>query len=182
MAHVASVEHDEAWCERLRPLLSPNVQLAARPIDAPVDSAASRRASDFFKLPRRTAWPYDTAKTIRRGLEDPRFLAYASHLDEVDPEGEGFDCIIIDGMARRLCTWIALSHLKPDGILIFDNSNRSDYDLAYTLLDQAGFHQIPCWGLPPGASFLSNTSLFIRTLARLPRATFAGNSFGLPEY
>lgn len=181
-AQIESVEHDIEWCERLKPRLAENVRLESRPIDSPYTPYTYEQVTDFFKRPRRTEWRYDEAKVIRRGLEDERFIAYATRLNEIDHEGEGFDFIIVDGMARRLCTWVAVKHLKSDGFLILDNSNRSDYDLAYTILHEEGFHQIPCWGLVPGADFLTNTSFFTRSLKRLPLATFSGNSFHLPEY
>ncbi|WP_050018342.1 hypothetical protein WH8501_16230 [Crocosphaera watsonii WH 8501] len=108
---------------------------------------------------------YDPEKIIRGGLADERFLAYAHHILEI---GELFDFIVIDGMARRLCTFLAVNYLKPTGFIILDNSNRSDYDLAYILLEEAGFRQIPFWGLVPGANFLTCTSFFTRSLELLP--------------
>ena len=96
--------------------------------------------------------------------------------------GEKFDFVVVDGMARRLCTYAAIARVEADGFIVLDNSNRSDYDLAYTLLDEAGFRQIPCWGLVPGADFMTCTSFFTRSFARLPSAAFGGNGFGLPEY
>ncbi|NDY93937.1 hypothetical protein [Ideonella livida] len=186
VARVSAVEHDTAWCERLRPRLSDRVDLCARPLDHPASAAACQRVAPFFARPRRTDWPYDAAKVVRRGLEDARFIAYATRLDEVDPDptaaDRGFDVIVIDGMARRLCTWVALQHLRPGGVLVLDNSNRSDYDLAYTLLAEAGLHHLPLWGLVPGANFHTCTSVFLRSLERLPRGGFQGNRLGLPEY
>lgn len=182
VAQLASVEHDAAWCERLRPRLAAGVDLCARPLDHPASDAARARVAPFFQRQRRTDWPYDAAKVVRRGLDDEHFIAYATRLDEVDADGQGFDLIVVDGMARRLCTWVALQHLRPDGLLVFDNSNRSDYDLAYTLLAEAGLHHLPLWGLVPGANFHTCTSVFTRSLVRWPVGGFAGNRFGLPEY
>jgi len=182
VAEVVSVEHDEAWCELLRPRLSPTVDLCSRPYDHPASTSAHESVAPFFACPRRTAWPYDSEKVVRRGLDDEHFVAYATRLDEVDKEGQGFDIIVVDGMARRLCTWVALKHLRPDGLLIFDNSNRSDYDLAYTLLSEAGMHHIPLWGLVPGADFHTCTSVLTLSLTRFPRGGFLGNRFALPEY
>lgn len=178
-AEVHSVEHDDTWCDQLLPHLKSNVHLEARPIDCPADHEAHVRMAGFFERTRRTHWSYDAEKVVRRGLCDERFVAYADHINVV---GGLFDFIVIDGMARRLCTWASLSHLKADGFVVLDNSNRSDYDLAYTLLAEGGFRQIPCWGLVPGADFLTCTSFFTRAMNRLPTARFSGNSFGLPEY
>jgi len=164
VAEVYSVEHDGQWCERLRPLLKSNAHLETSPIDKSVGEAALASVAAFFERERRSDWPYDATRVIRRGLCDDRFVAYATHIDDV---GGDFDFIVIDGMARRLCTWTALRHLKPDGFIVLDNSNRSDYDLAYIILAEAGFRQIPCWGLVPGADFHTCTSFFTRSLEQL---------------
>lgn len=176
---LVAVEHDTQWCDRLRPRLLPAVQLHAIGADRPVSTQAAARMAPFFARPRRRHWPYDAARVVRRGLADEPFQAYAHQI--ADSGGE-FDFIVVDGMARRLCTFMAIQHVKPDGFIVLDNSNRSDYDLAYALLDEAGFRQIPFWGLVPGADFMTCTSFFTRSMARLPRASFGGNSFGLPEY
>jgi len=179
---VVSVEHDPEWRRVLGPKLPSNVELRQISIDAQPGECAENLTREYFARDRRTDWPYDEEKIIRRGLEDERFIAYAASIAEMDPAHDGFDFVVIDGMARRLCTWTALNQVKRDGFVVFDNSNRSDYDLAYELLDEAGFREIPFWGLAPGASFYTCTSFFTRSISRLPSAAFSGNILGLPEY
>jgi hypothetical protein len=176
---VVAVEHDSQWCEQLRPHLAANATLLQVGIDALPAPAVLERCAPFFALPRRTEWDYDAPRVVRRGLADERFQAYAYAIEEAAGE---FDFVIIDGMARRLCTWIAISRVKQEGFVVLDNSNRSDYDLAFEILSQAGFRQLPFWGLVPGADFHTCTSFFTRSMARIPTANFVGNSFGLPEY
>lgn len=176
---VCAVEHDVQWCERLRPRLQPHVQLQGIGADAPLAPEAQARLAPFFARQRRTQWSYDAQRVVRRGLADEPFQAYAH---QIAVAGGRFDFIVVDGMARRLCTFAAIEHLAHDGFIVLDNSNRSDYDLAFTLLEEAGFRQIPFWGLVPGADFLTCTSFFTRSIARLPLGGFGGNSFGLPEY
>lgn len=176
---VCSVEHDLQWCDRLRPRLKPHADLQTVGAERPVAPEVQALLQPFFARKRRTHWPYDGARIVRRGLADEPFMAYAHQIAQA---GGPFDFVVVDGMARRLCTWMAIRHLKDDGFVVLDNSNRSDYDLAYTLLEEAGFRQIPFWGLVPGADFLTCTSFFTRSIARLPSGAFGGNSFGLPEY
>lgn len=179
---VISVEHDLKWCEDLRPKLPSNVVLREIQIDSEMRQGEEDLTREYFSRERLTDWSYDDARIIRRGLEDERFVAYASCIAEMDPHNDGFDFVVIDGMARRLCVWTAREHVKNDGFVVLDNSNRRDYDLAYELLDEAGFKQIPFWGLVPGADFHTCTSFFTRSLNRLPSAAFRSNALGLPEY
>lgn len=177
-----SIDHDLDWVDRLKPQLANDTKLRHIAIDTPVPPEVRDSVADFFQRPRRRTWPYDEARIIRRGLEDDRFVAYATAIATLTEADELFDFIVIDGMARRLCAWTAVDRLQPDGFIILDNSNRADYDLAYVRLAEMGFRQIPCWGLVPGADFMTNTSFFTRRMDRLPTAHFSDNSLGLRQY
>jgi hypothetical protein len=148
---VVSVEHDLEWVAQLKSQIGANVQLKHISRFAPFASDCDEIIANYRKRMRRTQWPeYDMPKVIRRGLVDDGFERYASTI----MEHEGlFDVIVVDGMARRLCCAFAIQKLTHEGIIILDNSNRRDYDTAYDLLEEAGFRQIPFWGLVPGASF-----------------------------
>ncbi len=174
-----SVEHDPEWAETLGPRLRENVHLVCHSQDEVFPEPWRERTEPFFARPRRTSWTYDSEKIIRRGLADEGFVSYATHIATLNRK---FDFIVIDGMARRLCVFEAVNHLSENGFIVFDNSNRSDYDLAYSILEEQGFVQIPFWGLVPGATFMTCTSFFTKSLRRFPRANHVPNSFGLPEY
>ena len=177
---VVSVEHDEDWCDELRPQLDCNVTLQNIGPSKTCPTAAKPYVERFFTRMRRTYWPeYPEERVVRRGLDDDNFQLYASTI--LEHEGP-FDIVVIDGMARRLCTEFAVSKVSEDGIIILDNSNRRDYDTSYDILEEAGFQQIPFWGLVPGASFLTCTSVFLKSLSRLAPAAHGPNSFDLPEY
>ena len=180
VAAVASVEHDADWVETLRPRLQPHVALRHVGAGAPCDAAHAPVLEAFRTRMRRTAWPdHDADRIVRRGLDDDGFAGYAAAIMDHPP---GFDIVVIDGMARRLCCEFAVARLDPDGVIVLDNSNRSDYDAAFDILAGAGFRQIPFWGLVPGAPFMTCTSVFLRSLSRLAEASYGPNSHGLPEY
>ncbi len=176
---VHSVDSDRAWVDELRPKLAENVVLDLKQADAPAPAESAEIFETYFARPRRTDWPYDRAKVVRRGLDDQGFRGYAAHIQTT---GQTYDFIIIDGMARRLCAEFAVRAIAPGGTIILDNSNRSDYDAAFDILGQAGFRQIPFWGLVAGANFMTCTSMFVNSLDSLPGANHVTNSFGLPEY
>ena len=178
-ALVHSVDHEAEWISEIRPKLGPNVELSLIEQGAAASPDDELVLNRFLKRPRRTVWDYPPDRIVRRGLEDEGFLAYAAHTRKSRLK---YDVIVIDGMARRLCAEFAVEALSERGIIILDNSNRSDYDAAYDILSEAGFFQIPFWGLVPGANFLTCTSVFSRHTAIFPDASFRSNSFGLPEY
>lgn len=177
---VTSVEHDGEWIERIRPQLGVNVRLDHVNQYAPCPEGSGPIIDEYRRRMRRTVWPnYDVQKVIRRGLQDEGFEGYAASIMEHD---EPLDIVVVDGMARRMCCAFAIQKLSPDGIVVLDNSNRRDYDAAYDILEEADFRQIPFWGLVPGASFMTCTSIFVRDISRIPTASFCPNSHGIVEY
>lgn len=75
-----------------------------------------------------------------------------------------FDIVIIDGRDRVNCTKYLLSSraLKEDGIIVFDNSDRIDYNDAYSLLSGKKYKRIDFDGMGPINSYKWRTSLFYR--------------------
>ena len=173
-AKIYSVEHDSQWFHTIKTTLNDNVDLRLVPLDK-TQRPATNASKQFFNRVRKTDWPhYDKDKVTRRGLNDAEFLEYASSILEHSTK---FDVVVIDGMARRLCTELAITRIKDDGIIILDNSNRSDYDAAFNILNEAQFRQIPFYGFVPGQNFQSCTSVFLKSMERLPPASFSPSYF-----
>ena len=180
VASVTSVDHDEARASELLPHLKPNAHLTYINAEKTECESAKKLANQFMLRMRRTNWPdYDDTKVVQRGLDDENYISYAAHALNI---GEKFDFIIIGGMARRLCTEFAVEKLTEDGVIILNNSNRSDYDTAFDILNEAGFKQIPFWGLVPGLPLITCSSFFLRDMDRLASGEHQPDSYKLPAY
>lgn len=73
-----------------------------------------------------------------------------------------FDIIVIDGRSRNLCTFICWKHLNPNGIIIFDNTDRHIYNDAVIFLLSKGFKRIDFYGLIPSLPYKTCTSIFFK--------------------
>lgn len=75
-----------------------------------------------------------------------------------------FDLIVVDGAARgrtRLkCSHAAVSHLRPGGLIILDNSDWLPASARF--LRESGLLQVDMTGLAPGNANTQTTSLFFR--------------------
>jgi hypothetical protein len=75
-----------------------------------------------------------------------------------------FDVIVIDGVdktgVRKRCASQALSHLKPGGLFIVDNSDRLPETCK--MMREAGFLEVDFSGLGPLNVYAETTSLFFR--------------------
>ena len=82
-----------------------------------------------------------------------------------------FDAIVIDGEHRNECARLAISLIRPDGIIIFDNSDRKMYRDGLTHLMNAGWQRLDFFGLIPSYLYRNCTSIFYRNTDFLKPAT-----------
>lgn len=73
-----------------------------------------------------------------------------------------FDVVFVDGRDRENCVKNAIPCLKSEGVLVFDNSDVSDYASVLDFLEGSGFKRLDFWG--PGPINLNTwcTSVFYR--------------------
>lgn len=84
------------------------------------------------------------------------FSRYVHHIDLV---GGMFTLIVIDGRARDACLTVALPHLAPDGIIVFDNTMRRRYRRAIKAADVV---ERSYRGLTPTLPYPDQTSILTR--------------------
>jgi predicted O-methyltransferase YrrM len=113
-AKVYSLEHDIEWAKTTKNLITKykNVKLITIPPDNTVDMFEAE---------------YISNKPGHRGLS---FKNYVNSINDIDAQ---FDLIAIDGRCKSACLKVAISKLKPGGIVLFDDSKRRRYQKA--LLD-----------------------------------------------
>jgi len=110
---VHSVEHDVAWA-------------ASMARDLPANASVT-------PVPAATTKPGGAAAVTSRkpGFAGLDFSEYVGAIDRVDGL---FDVIVIDGRAREACLPRAIGRLSPDGLIVFDNVERSRYRRAIAML------------------------------------------------
>lgn len=86
--------------------------------------------------------------------------AYSRKISEFN---DRFDIVVIDGRDRVNCALNSLGALKPGGVIVFDNSDRIEYETAYRFLAQNGFRKIEFVGLSPIVNLKAETGIFFRT-------------------
>lgn len=158
---VVSVEHDEKWFYILRErnkrfelhLLKEGADRGRHEI---VELIRSFEAQNFC-LPQSTSVYFNKY----HGLENVAFADYAAKLMDF-PKGF-FDVIVVDGMARCLCTFVAAEYISDAGIIILDNADRWQYNAAHQyLIDQKGFNRLDFHGLGPVNTYGWTTSIFFK--------------------
>lgn len=133
---VISLEHDQHWFAKLKAQLTtyPNVQLYFTPTDL-----------------------YSPEKQyISHKMKNVSFRSYVTQIRSFHKQ---YDLIIIDGRARQACLKEALNYLKPNGIILFDNSDRSRYQSA---LEKSGCKIQRFKGLVAGSPLPSESAILRR--------------------
>lgn len=93
-------------------------------------------------------------KVVLRPNDD----TYLQAISEYPP----FDVVVVDGMQRPKATIAALNGLKPDGVMLWDNSEWDEFDQVFPILQANGFKRIPFVGLGPVNRFAWETSVLYR--------------------
>lgn len=154
-ATVVSVEHDRGWAE----------SVAARGAHVVVHERAAPGGDPALLAAFHAAQPDlplspDDAHNLMHGLTNDDFLAYATEITRHDP----FDVVVVDGMARCLTAFLAPRCLRPGGFILFDNSDRWQYNWAFRHLREAGFYRLDFCGPGPVNRIEWCTSIFARDL------------------
>jgi hypothetical protein len=76
--------------------------------------------------------------------------------------GSHYDVVIVDGIDRVNCMRQALGLLTARGVLLLDDSERTEYADGFEELRQAGFRALSFEGLKPNGSELSRSTVFYR--------------------
>ncbi len=130
---VESVEHDPDWTAQMEPHVRRHPNIRLRTI-VPTQSATPDCASE------------------KAGWQGFDFSSYVHAIDNTD----AYDLIVVDGRARSDCLKAALPHLRPGGLIVFDDSYRNRYQTALRGCDLVRFD---ARGLSPGLPYASTTTL-----------------------
>ncbi|MBL8550634.1 MAG: hypothetical protein JNJ73_11675 [Hyphomonadaceae bacterium] len=147
VASVVSVEHDGDWAQETGALSRPPGRAASLTGAEPYLEAIAARG--------------DT-REANGGRPDSDYSAYLAVL--LEQARGAFDIIVIDGVARNTAAAIAADYVRPEGFVVFDNSDRHEYAFGYDVLKEHGFARLDYWGAGPINPYGWCTSIFTRTL------------------
>jgi hypothetical protein len=107
-ADVYSVEHDESFAEIMRRVLvDADIIDTVHLIEAPPTISSEPQ--------------------VRSGRPGEDELDFSGYVDALAQLGGKFDVICVDGRARVACALAAVKYLTPQGILVWDDSQRPRY-------------------------------------------------------
>ena len=83
-------------------------------------------------------------------LENPDYELAALEIAQNLPNFKGFDWVVIDSLKRAKCAKNAIAAIKPDGKILLDDSQRSNYQKIYDDMIAQGFKCQEFSGVAPG--------------------------------
>jgi hypothetical protein len=148
---VFSVEHDPAWYGRVGALLERRGRdnVAIRLVKPEYEeSAAGRDSSD--------------PNAYVSGSGEFQGYSFKTYASDIDSYTDGFfDVILIDGRARPSCFRHSLPKVKPNGYIVWDNTDREHYSRTIrSVSDEFSFLDFP--GPSPYVNFFTRTSAWQR--------------------
>ncbi len=94
---------------------------------------------------------------LQRSLDDE---SYVTALSEQERR---YDIIAVDGRRRAECAMNAVEYLTDHGVIIWDDSEREEYQPGIALLAEKGFKRLDFWGCGAGFLFKACTTVFYRS-------------------
>jgi hypothetical protein len=104
---IISIEHETKWFEKMQSI-----------------SKEYSNITLCLEQPRNLIGEFSTFMSSKKGFENLDFQQYVTAISRLNKK---FDLIVIDGRAREACFEIAINYLNKDGLIVFDNTNRSRY-------------------------------------------------------
>lgn len=89
--------------------------------------------------------------------------AAGDYVEQLAKQEQKFDLIIIDGRDRVACAKNCLGSLSEQGVILFDNTDRENYQEGIDFLIHNGFKKIDFTGIAPVSSIYSQSTIFYRT-------------------
>jgi len=149
--YLRSVEHDSDWYFKVEKQLIELHTQGYHLIPFEDGTIGSNPANPIY---------YKSASTE---LGEVNFKRYASFIDEF--EGNKFDLILIDGMARASCLYHAASHVAENGCIVLDNAEREYYMQNVAFLFE-GWERILLEGYGPILDYQWKTLILINKRKR----------------
>ncbi len=105
-------------------------------------------------------WVENSGQTL--GLQNFQVHQVQSHTmaGSIENFAQKFDIIVVDSADRLTCSKNSISHLKPNGVVIFDNSEREKYAIIYDIMQGSGFKFLNFTGIKPLSTTISRTTIF----------------------
>ena len=151
-----TVEHDLEWAKKIVALNGDLSIEVCVPQCKPVDESFPK-ITEFLQTINQIR-SNNLNNDATHGLINNDFAGYASQIYRY-PKGY-FDIVVIDGMARMLCAFLAAEMINENGIIILDNSDRWQYNNIQTYLTNNGYGRIDFWGPGHGVYERWCTSFF----------------------
>lgn len=154
-----SVEHNADWANMLL-TMNQNVNVEIVPEGDAAMEAAAPMLREFEQMGFNLPLSNDRGHNVYHGLLNAEFAGYASR---ICGRNKGYhDIVVVDGMARVLCGFLAAQMIRDDGVIILDNSDRWQYNALQSYLIDSGFGRIDFWGPGPLNNYAWCTSFFSR--------------------
>jgi len=162
-SNIKSVEHDEKWSTFISNKASKNLQVCYRP-KLSVGNYDSNLESLFHQYFEFFPDPEYSDDNDKYGLLSKPYLNYCSELYN---SMNSYDIIVVDSIARGLSSFLATHFLADNGYIIFDNSDRLQYDWISKYYLAQGFGKIDFWGAGPQNNYKWCTSFFSKRFSSI---------------
>ncbi|WP_114952372.1 FkbM family methyltransferase [Sphingosinicella terrae] len=123
----------------------------------------SRKAKQIITCEGDQGWFDRIASQMPDNVEALLIPDSDSYVRAAVDRGGPFDIVVVDGRRRVRCCRNSLPVISQAGVVIWDDFHRPYYHEGRAFLAEAGYRELPFWGMTPITARESCTSIFYRT-------------------
>lgn len=124
----------------------------------------ARHSANVVAVEHNPEWFDRVAATLPQNAELLlKEIENGDYCQAAEQQPERFDLICIDGRERVDCARHSIDALKPDGVIVWDNTDRDSYQEGFDFLAEHGFRRIDFHGMGSRCVEAWTTSIFYRS-------------------
>ena len=124
----------------------------------------AERVADVTAVEHDESWATRVAERMpaNASVTHVPLVAGGDYSHHAQRSGRRYNVVVVDGRDRVNCAVSSVETLTPDGVMIWDNTERRRYAVGLRRLEKAGFRRIDFRGPAPINTFESQTSVLYR--------------------
>jgi hypothetical protein len=119
------------------------------------------RVQEIISVEHNPVWHNMVCSQLPQNAKTYLKTSEKDYVAEISKHGK-FKIVVIDGIIRRRCALASLEALEPDGVIVWDDSNRVEALETRNELQRSGYRVLDFYGISPISFDSKQTSVFYK--------------------
>ncbi len=122
-----------------------------------------KRLKEVVSVEHHALWYEEIRAKLKLSTDEIIYAKLGSdYVNAVSKPNKKFDIILVDGRKRVACCEASLDKITEHGVLVLDDSERSNYKEVFPICKQHGYKHLTFWGTNLGGVNHKSTTIFYK--------------------